>query len=97
MPGAPCPGGTGPRIPAWPGKKELFRNHAKTPFVEHNNICRYPEEGKFKRSKGTQEVASFSKVWTTTLKNFDYNGSFYNKGIIFLRSRTNIEVLKTTY
>ena len=54
-------------------------------------------EGKFKRSKGTQEVASFSKVWTTTLKNLGYFGYLNKKGLIFLGSLTNIKVLKTIH
>ena len=40
-------------------------------------------------------MSCLREVWTTTLKNFGYFGCFYNQGVIFLRSLTNIEVLKT--
>ena len=62
-----------------------------------NNVCRYPEEGKFKLPKGTQEVASFFKVWITTLKNLGYFGYLSKKGLIFLGSLANIKVLKTIH
>ena len=71
----------------WVGKRENEGKEAK------NNVCLYPGEGKFKLPKGTQEVASLFKVWSTTLKNLGYFGYLNKKGLIFLGSLTNIKVL----
>ena len=52
------------------------------------NVCRYPEEGKFKLPRGTQEASSLSKVWITALKNLGYFGCLSIKGIIFFEFPT---------
>ena len=58
------------------GKTNNLRKPKEEPFIKCsvNNVCLYPGAGKFKLPKGTQEVASFSKVWITSLKNLAYFG-----------------------
>ena len=62
--------------------KSLVQGQNKNKNIAHN-VCLYPGAGKFKLPKGTQEVASSSKVWITAPKNLGYFGFLSIKGLIF--------------